>query len=152
MEENQTVFQFSPLLAVVAATGLKLCLTRAVRIMKFSVIKAVSGVESGYQNESSLQKFNSLQMWEEFFIHFVCGYAQSPVLGLGWGTQMWYGICSLLDGRGHRHEWQEKGGSVTKQHCFERYWPESIQMAQCVQRVLCQELKIPRGIKHNSGF
>lgn len=84
-----------------------MCMTCAVRLMMFSVIKAVSEFRFDHQNESlSLQKFNRLQMWEEFFIHFLCRYAQSPVLGLGWGTQMWYRTGSWLGGWGEKtQEW-----------------------------------------------
>lgn len=54
------------------------------------MMKAISELEFGYQHESSsLLKLNSLQMWEEFFVHFIGGYAQSPVVDLGCRTQMW---------------------------------------------------------------
>lgn len=90
------------MVVVVAATPVKVCMTCAVRVMKISVIKAVLELEFGYQHESSFLKCNSLQMWEEFFIHVIYGYAQSPVLGLGWGTQSLGRGCSLClrdDGR-----------------------------------------------------
>lgn len=57
--------------------------------MQCSAIKGGSGFKSDDQNtSSSLPKYHSLRMWEGFFIHFTYGYAQSPVLTQGWGTQM----------------------------------------------------------------
>lgn len=89
----------------------------AVRIMKFSVIKAVSEFEFYHQNESlSLQKFNSLQMWKEFFIHFVCGYARSPFLGPLGGHRcgIKQGLCLGMVGEGTDGNGQGKGHNVTK--------------------------------------
>lgn len=65
----EKIFQFSPWLWF-TATQVKVYMTCAIRIMISSVIKVVSEFRFDHQNESlPLQKFNRLQMWEEFFIH-----------------------------------------------------------------------------------